>query len=151
MPILYIAGNAVFASCPLDYNGCTGDPDKVSVTEGGSVDFDASITYVPGATCGFQQEVTSVELRKHNSDEALCIFYPSSQTSQQACTSDRVSVTASGVNDCVFTLSNAVASDEGLYEAVARVRDVQSSSDLQRIKAFNLNFIAGESINSTHL
>ena len=59
-------GRAVFASCLLDFDGCSGVPVVLSVEEGESVIFNATIIQLPGGSCGFQQEVTNIKLIKIN-------------------------------------------------------------------------------------
>ena len=114
----------MFASCQDDSDGC---PDSVllAVEEGGDVLFDAIVVHTPGGSCGFRQEITSVQLVKINPelgvpDEQLL----SCDNDSVTCSNSRVSLSRG--NDLgyeyIFTLHNfSLSRDAGIYQVVVGV------------------------------
>ena len=130
--------NAVFASCPYGFSGCTGDPIPLSAQSGSSVDFDATVIHVGGGSCGFKQEIYWIELYRINIDSQgnkledpllNCIMLPNIIFSNHSIcpstyvTKDRVSLdlrwesSSTTQHGYVMTLSNVGENDAGLYEA----------------------------------
>ena len=105
----------MFASCPL---GCTGDPVPLSVESGESVCFKSTIIHIAGGSCGFEQEISRVTLRKGMVHSVLLLSCAISQTA--GCSRGRVFLTKEGDSLTFnFILSNALpGSDSGLYEVV---------------------------------
>ena len=66
----YHTERAAFASCPQEYSGCSKEV-PLSVASGNPAIFDASITYTPGGSCNFKQEITRVKLTKINGQSNL--------------------------------------------------------------------------------
>ena len=131
----------MFASCVLDSSGCTASPTQLSVIAGGSVNFNATITHIPGGSCGFVQEITRVQLTKINeafsTDNQLLLSCP---TSSSTCSSGRVSLDRGrdpGI-EFVFTLSDANANDTGTYEVAVEVLHPSTGSQPSIRKRFYL-------------
>ena len=146
-----ILGRAVFASCPLGtLASCANDPTSLSIEDGGSVRFDATVTHTPtGGSCGFQQEVTNVRLMKINqefgvSDELLLSYNTRSTT--VTCSNGRVSLSR-GYDplgyDFIVTLANASSvEDAGLYKVDVFTQHPTTSSQEQITKIFSLKGIS---------
>ena len=131
----------MFASCLLDFAGCTANPTQLSVTAGGSVNLNATVPHIPGGSCGFVQEITLVQLTKINDgfgdQNQLLLSCP---TSSITCSSGRVSLDRGrdpGI-EFVFTLSNANANDAGEYEVTVEVLDPSTGSRSLMKKRFHL-------------
>ena len=82
----------MFASCRNDSDGCPGSV-ALAIEEGGDVLFDAAVVHTPGGSCGFQQEIRTVQLVKINPefgvpDELLI----SCNTDSVTCSNSRVSL-----------------------------------------------------------
>ena len=135
----------MFASCPLDSDGCAGDPVSLTAVKGRSVEFDATVIHTPGGSCGFVQEITRVNLMKINEqfgvDDVQLLSCPISQTT--LCSNGRVSLDRGRDpgHEFVFTLSNTVDNDTGLYEVVVEGRHPSTSSLTQLRKRFRLEGI----------
>ena len=134
----------MFASCQLDFNGCTESPTSLSVTEGESVNLNSTITFLPGGGCGIQQQLGEVKLVKINPESTLCTKPTNSDSIM--CSDSRVSLdrgTRPG-NEFIFTISNTVANYSGLYEAVVDVMNYDGRQKQQILrKRFNLSVIPG--------
>ena len=140
-----ISARAVFASCPFDFAGCTGEPIPLSVEEGESVVFDATVIHIQGGSCGFQQEIIDVHLVKINpqfgvDDESLlvCAIGNSLPT---PCQNGRVSLSRG--NDpgleFIFLLTDAVADmDSSLYKVTVDVKDPRTNIYTALSKTFRL-------------
>ena len=132
----------MFASCPIDLNGCTGDPVSLSVIEGESAKFNATVIHTPGGSCGIRQEITRVRLMKINErfgvDDVQLLSCPTERT---LCSDGRVSLDRGRDPgfEFVFTLSNAVDGDAGLYEVIVEGRHPSGGSTTQLRKRFNLD------------
>lgn len=119
---LFLTGSAVFASYPLGYTDH--DPIRLSVESGGNVSFDSTITYTPGGSCGFKQEISRITLRKLRSGMVSNELLLSCAIGQTAgCSRGRVSLNrnndASSELSFNFILSNALPDgDSGLYEVI---------------------------------
>ena len=125
----------MFASCPLDFAGCTVNPTQLSVTARGSVNLNATITHIPGGSCGFKQEITLVQLRKRKIGHPNQLLL-SCPTSSITCSSGRLSLDRgrdSGI-EFMFTLSNANPNDAGEYEVTVEVVDPSTGSQQPLIK-----------------
>jgi hypothetical protein len=142
-----ISARAVFASCPLDFAGCSGDPTPLSVDEGKSVIFNATVVHVDGGGCGFQQEIEQVLLMKINPefgvDDELLLACTIDESSLTPCHSTNSRVSLSRGNDpgleFVFTLIDAVADmDSSLYKVTVGVRNPATSSSSSLSKTFRL-------------
>ena len=134
----------MFASCLLDFARCTENPTQLSVTAGGSVNLNATITHIRGGSCGFEQEITLVQLRKINDRfgdmNQLLLSCP---TSSITCGTGRVSLDRGrdpGI-EFVFTLSNVKANDAGMYEVAVEVTDPSTGSRRPISKRFRLEGI----------
>ena len=119
-------GRAVFASCPNDINGCPGGV-SLTVEEGGSVSFDATVIHTPGGSCGFRQQIDTVQLIKLNPefgvDDDLLLSCDTS--SDRMCGNSRVSLSRG--NDpgyeFVFTLNDAsLERDDGMFRVSVHLR-----------------------------
>ena len=138
---LMVLGRATFASCPNHFDHCPGNV-SLSVEEGGSVSFDAIVTHTPGGSCGFRQEITTVQLMKLNPefgipDEPLL----SCDTSMVTCSNSRVSLSRG--NDpgyeFVFTLNNvSLDRDGGMYRVDVHVTHPATNTFDQIMKNFDL-------------
>ena len=134
-------GRAVFASCPDDVNGCPGDV-SLTVEEGDSVSFDATVIHTPGGSCGLQQQIDTVQLIRLNpafgvNDDLLL----SCATSEVSCGNSKASLSRG--NDpgyeFVFTLNNAsLKRDDGtfrvfvyLFHPTTRLRQIEKNFVLQ--------------------
>ena len=135
----------MFASCPSEFDGCTGDPVPLSVTIGSSVIFNATVIHTPGGSCGFKQQVTRVTLKKVNQDfgvsNELLLSCATSQTT--TCSRGRVLLNRgrdSGSElDFVFTLSNVRHdNDPGLYEVTVEGTHPATGSLTTITKRFQL-------------
>ena len=137
----------MFASCPLDFAGCTGDPIPLSVEEGESVLFNATVVHTQGGSCGFQQEIMDITLIKINpqfgvEDQVLlrCVIEPYQTTCRNPGRS-RVSLDRGNDPGLEFTfmLTDAVADmDTSLYKVEMAVIDPRTSSVTMLSKAFQL-------------
>ena len=147
-----VLGRAIFASCPSGISAsCASNLTSLSVEDGGDVSFDATVIHTPGGSCGFQQEITHVRLKKLNpafgvDDDQLL----SCATSKVSCGDSRVSLSRG--NDpgyeFVFTLTGANISDSGMYKVEVEVvhPGTGSASDKNLIiKMFHLNVTARSS------
>ena len=138
---LMVLGRAMFASCPNHFDRCPGNV-SLTVEEGGSVHFDAIVTHTPGGSCGFRQEIRTVQLMKLNPvfgirDDLLL----SCDTAMVTCSKDRVSLSRG--NDpgyeFVFTLSNvSLDRDGGMYRVDVHVTHPATSTSEQIMKNFDL-------------
>ena len=133
----------MFASCPHNFTGCTGDPTHLEVMSNRGINFNASITHIPGGSCGFVQEITHVQLMKIN--EAFPANNPpllSCSISQEPlmCSEGRVSLYRGGKMglEFIFTLSSVNISDAGLYEVAVEVVNPSSGGRSRITKQYQL-------------
>ena len=141
-----ISARAVFASCPLDFAKCSGDPTPLPVEEGKNATFNATVIHVGGGGCGFQQEINHVRLIKINPqfgiDNELLLSCAIDDSSPTPCRNSRVSLSRGndpGGFEFVFTLVDAVADmNSSLYEVIVDVTDPVTSSLSSLSKMFRL-------------
>ena len=103
-----VLGRAVFASCQP--GSCANNPTSLSVEEGGSVSFDATVIHTPGGSCGFRQPIDTVKLTRLEPVFGVPDYQLlSCRTSEVSCGNSNVSLSRG--NDpgyeFVFTLNNA--------------------------------------------
>ena len=135
------SGRARFKSCPNHFDRCP-DTVSLSVEDGGSVSFDGITNYTRGGSCGFQQEITRVQLTKINPefgvDDDLLL---SCDVAVVTCADRRVSLSRG--NDpgyeFVFTLTGATVDDSGMYKVEVGVEHPRTGSSGSIIKMFHLN------------
>ena len=132
----------MFASCQDDSDGC---PNSVllAVEEGDDVLFDA-IVHTPGGSCGFRQEITSVQLVKINPelgvpDEQLL----SCDNDSVTCSNSRVSLSRGNDLDYeyIFTLHSFSLRDAGIYQVVVGVVDPATGARGQITKQFIIGIL----------
>ena len=140
-----ISARVVFASCPLDFAECSGDPTPLSVEEGKNTTFNARVIHVGGGSCGFQQEIDHVQLIKINPqfgvDDELLLSCAIDDSSPTPCRNSRVSLSRGSDPgfEFVFTLVDAVADmDSSLYEVIVTVIHPVTSSVSLLSKKFHL-------------
>ena len=142
-----ISARAVFASCPLDFAKCSGDPTPLPVEEGKNATFNATVIHVGGGGCGFQQEIDHVRLLKINPqfgvDNELLLSCAIDDSSPTPCRNSRVSLSRGNDPDFdhefVFTLVDAVADmNSSLYEVIVDVIHPATSSLSSLSKMFRL-------------
>ena len=135
-----VLGRAVFASCPP--GGCANNPTSLSVEDGGSVNFDASVIHTPGGSCDFRQEIDTVQLTRLNpvfgvDDDQLL----SCATSEVSCGNSKASLSRG--NDpgyeFVFTLNNAsLERDNRTFRVSVHLMHPATASTEQIVKDFVL-------------
>ena len=147
---ILVLGRAIFASCPLGSSAsCASSPTSLTVEDGGSVRFDATVIHTPGGSCRFRQNITNIRLKKINlefdiEDEVLvsCSIGKSSET----CSKVNSRVSLSRGNDpgyeFIFTLTGANVSDFGMYKVEVEVCHPRTGSNDEIIKMFHLNVTA---------
>ena len=118
----------------------------MSVEEGKSVLFDATLIHTQGGSCGFQQEITDIQLIKINprfdiDNEVLLHCAIDDSMPLTTCRNGRVSLDRG--NDpgleFMFMLTDAVADmDASLYKVMVGMRDPRTSSDTALSKTFLL-------------
>ena len=116
---------------------------------GNPATFNASITYTPGGSCDFKQEITRIKFLKINNESSRDLLLFSCSTNQgQACVinDDRLSLNRGNGLNFVFTLSNTHQSDSGVYEVVIEGTHPATSSLITIKKRFHLNIGPGKSI-----
>ena len=132
----------MFASCPQDVSGCSIEVPLSTIT-GDSATFDASVTYTPGGSCDFKQAITRIKLTKINEQLNLPNTLLFTCTTNQGATcivnDNRLSLNRGNGLDFIFTLSNAVHDDSGLYEVVVEGTHPATSSLITIKKSFRLN------------
>ena len=133
---------AVFTSCPQEYSGCSKEV-PLSVTSGNPAIFNASITYTPGGSCNFKQEITRVKLTKINGQSNLpntLLFTCRTDQGASCLTNDNRSVSLSRGDglDYIFTLSNTSQKDAGIYEVVVEGTHPATGSLITFRKSFHL-------------
>ena len=142
---------AVFASCPT---GCTRD-EVLSVTAGESIKFNATVIHTSGGSCGFKQEVQHIELMKLNDVHGMqrLSFCDLGRGQEATCNNnDRVSLSG-GRNsryDFVFTLSNAIYIDSGLYRVTIQGEHPATGALTVVSKKFHVTIIMGEYIGNVN-
>ena len=138
----YHTERAVFASCPQEYSGCSKEV-PLSVTSGNPAIFDASITYTPGGSCNFRQEITRVKLTKINGQSNLpntLLFTCRTDRGAPCLINDnRLSLSRGDGLDYIFTLSNASQEDAGIYEVVVEGTHPATGSLIAFKKSFHLS------------
>ena len=100
----------MFASCP---EMCT--ETLTLPANGGSVSFNATVIYINGGSCGYQQDLSLVRLRRETKTIFLCKF------NEDYCRSfeENLSFTRGGSGfEFMLTLLNATADSIGRYEVV---------------------------------
>ena len=152
---LLFSARAVFASCPSDFAGCTGDPTPLSIQEGGNATFNATIIHTEGGSCGFLQRVDYVELVKINPgfgiDDQVLLTCAIDDSSLIRCQFESGRVSLNRGNDpgleLAFTLTDAVADeDSSLYQVTVAVRHPANSARSFLSKTFRLE--VGKTLNS---
>ena len=117
--IIY-AARAAFASCPSSYDGCS-NPENITVMEGEDINFNSSVVYIPGGSCGFEQEIERILLKRCANNSYTSDHEPGWLSSisfvpnQVINTNPRVSVNP---ERDLFILSNSTLDDSGLYQVV---------------------------------
>ena len=111
---------AVFAACPRSPNGCS-STELISFTAGENITFNASIIHISGGSCGFEQIIQRVELRRciNNTCTSQSPLLSSVNPDQEATNyNGDVRVSSSKERDLayIFTLSNAALNNSGLYQ-----------------------------------
>ena len=101
----------MFASCSKDLEMCT--ETLTLPANGGSVSFNATVIYINGGSCGYQQDLSLVRLRRETKTIFLCRF------NEDYCRSfeENLSFTR-GDSGFEFMLLNATADSIGRYEVV---------------------------------
>lgn len=150
--ILYnITERAVFASCPQEYSGCMKEV-SLSITTGNSATFNAFVTYTPGGSCDFKQEVTRIKLTKTNEVRNTLLFTCSTNHGATCYSNDhRLSMSRNNGLDFVFTLSNATADDSGAYEVVMEGIHPATNSLITVKKKFQLKVGMFQNNNITYM
>ena len=152
---LLVLGRAIFASCPLTgLDSSASIPTSLSVEEGGSVGFDATVMHTPGGSCGFRQKITNVQLIKINPEfgvENEQLLFCNINRDSVMCSNSRVSLSRGNDPgyDFVFTLSGASSSDSGMYEVVVGLTVPGTGSDTSMTKMFRLNVTAAPTTSTT--
>ena len=146
----------MFASCPSDFGDCTGDPTPLSIQEGRSVSFNATVVHTEGGSCGFLQRVERVQLVKIDPrfgvDDEVLLTCTIDESSLTPCQSGRVSLNRG--NDpgleFTFTLTDAVADeDSSLYRVTVATRHPTTGAISLLRKTFRLE--VGKTLNSYRL
>lgn len=133
----------MFSLCPRglhNNDGCT-ETVSLSAMEGDSIDFNASVTHIPGGDCGFQQTINRVSLKKKGKTIPLL----SCSIDQNPCSSGRVSLERgkSTEFEFVITLSSVSVSDNGEYEVVVEVMDPTDGTTKSITKKIELHISPG--------
>ena len=119
----------MFASCPTDLEMCT--ETLTLPANGGSVSFNATVIYINGGSCGYQQDLSLVRLRRETKTIFLCKF------NEDYCRSfeENLSFTRGGSEfEFMLTLLNATADSIGRYEVVLeRVHPHTGALSTQRV------------------
>ena len=135
-----------FGSCPQEYSGCSKEV-PLSATSGNLAIFDASITYTPGGSCNFRQEITRVKFTKINGQSNLpnTLLFTCRTDQGASCliNDNQLSLSRGDGLDYIFTLSNASPEDAGIYEVVVEGTHPAIGSLITFKKSFHLNIIIG--------
>ena len=131
----------MFASCKNDFDGC---PDSVllAVEEGGEVLFDAIVVHTPGGSCGFQQEITSVQLVKISPELGVpdeWLLSCDKLNDSVTCSNSRVSLSRGNdlAYEFIFTIhSFSPSRDAGIYQVVVGVVHPATGAHGQITKQF---------------
>ena len=138
---------SVFASCPREFAGCTGEV-PLSVTGGDSIQFNATVVYTPGGSCDFVQPVTRIELVKIGGVSDVLLYACDTGEGAECLINDSRVTLARGSRlglQFVFTLSNTVHNnDSGLYEVIVRGTNPADGSNTELKKRFQLQVDPGK-------
>ena len=136
----------MFASCPHEITGCREDV-QLSVAEGESVTFNATVIHTPGRNCDLLQEVRSIKLEKIDIDNELLYSCHVHQDAPCVVNDGRVSLSrgADSGLDFVFKLTNATKnSDVSPYEVVIEVKHPATHTLTTLKKRFHLHVNTGD-------
>ena len=141
---LFVLGRAIFASCPLGTSAsCASDPTPLSIVDGGSVSFDATVIHTPGGSCGFQQEIRLVRLTRLNPEFEVDdqLLLSCNINLKEPCMDSRVSLSRGNDpgNEFVFTLTGANVNDSKEYKVEVEVIHPSTNSQYTITKLFRLN------------
>ena len=127
----YIIGRLAFASCPHSSGGCT---ENVTASVG-TVRLNATLYYIPGGRCGFQQTM-GFDVTLKNLTSNRIVFMSDTSFGE-----DEVNVTMgeSGL-EVVLTL-NVHKSGQYHYEAIIEVQDPGSGGFIELRKKFHIIII----------
>ena len=135
----------MFASCPHELERCT-ENETISVpADGGSVSFNASVTYIRGGNCGYLQNIKFVKLRKLNKTTGIfkSLFICKSINNWQCSPIEIIDLNStlsrgrSGF-EFIVTLFDVTTDDVGMYKVIVEKSHPQTAATEQLTKVFHL-------------
>ena len=135
-------GKAVFASCPHELK-CTKNESLTLPANGGSVRFNATVTYIPGGSCGYLQNLTLIKLKKINKTtgkkiKLMCTY----RFNEGSCRpNEENSVTLSRGSsgfEFVLTLFNVSADSIGTYEVIVETEHPGAGDKIYLTKRYHV-------------
>lgn len=139
----------MFASCPSELGGCSEEVQVDVNPVAGEISFDVSIVYIPGSSCGTNQNLTRIVLNRVSTDTSLfdSNLRPGENWTKSCC---NVSLDHHGLDSgelghqLVLTLFNATANDSGHYEIMIYGSHTNGNDETTLKKKFYVNILPGK-------